>query len=31
MQKLEYNGVQGAIAVDHFYYKCERNIVLQIE
>ena len=29
--KLEYNGVQGAIAGDHFYYKRERNTVLQLE
>ena len=30
-QKFEYNGVQGAMAGDHFYYKRERNIVLQLE
>ena len=30
-QKLEYNGTQGVIAGDHFYYKSERNIVLQLE
>ena len=30
-QKLQYNGGQGAISGDHFYYKRERNIVLQLE
>ena len=30
-QRLEYNGVQGAIASGHFCYKRERNIVLQVE
>ena len=30
-QKLENNGGQGAIAGDHFYYKSERNVVLQQE